>query len=58
MLAVWGRNDPFFSPAGAEAFLKDNPNANVELLDAGHFALETLVNEIASSIHKFLSPLR
>jgi len=57
LLAIWGRNDPFFSPAGAEAFLKDNPNADVELLDAGHFALETHVDEIASSIHKFLSPV-
>ena len=55
LLAIWGRNDPFFSPAGAEAFLKDNPNTRVELLDAGHFALETHVDEIASSIHKFLS---
>lgn len=55
LLAIWGRNDPFFSLAGAEAFLKDNPNTRVELLDAGHFALETHVDEIASSIHKFLN---
>lgn len=55
LLAIWGRNDPFFAPAGAEAFLKDNPNARVELLNAGHFALETHVDQIASSINKFLS---
>ena len=58
LLAIWGRNDPFFTPAGAEAFREDNPNAKVELLDTGHFALETHVDEIASSIHKFLNPVR
>src|SRR5215472_2798429 len=41
LLAVWGKNDPFFLPAGAEAFRKDNPDAEVHLLDAGHFALES-----------------
>lgn len=56
LLAIWGRNDPFFKPAGAEAFLNDNPNAEVVLLNTGHFALETHVDEIASSIHRFLSP--
>ena len=40
-LAVWGKNDPFFIPPGAEAYRRDNPNAVVELLDTGHFALET-----------------
>ena len=54
LLAIWGRNDPFFKPAGAEAFLNDNPNAEVVLLNTGHFALETHVDEIASSIHRFL----
>jgi hypothetical protein len=39
LLAVWGRNDPFFLPPGAEAFKRDNPNAEVRLYDAGHFAL-------------------
>jgi pimeloyl-ACP methyl ester carboxylesterase len=58
LLAIWGQNDPFFTTAGAEAFRKDNPNARVELLDTGHFALETHVDEIASSIHRFLSPVR
>src|SRR5262245_58761769 len=50
VLAVWGRNDPFFLPAGAEAFTRDNPNAKVELLDTGHFALETHAEYIAGSI--------
>ena len=41
MLAVWGKHDPFFVPPGAEAFKRDNPNAEVHFLDTGHFALET-----------------
>ncbi len=53
-LAVWGRNDPFFLPPGAEAFARDNPNAEVRLLDTGHFALETHVGEIAGFIRPFL----
>ncbi|MNK28098.1 Haloalkane dehalogenase [compost metagenome] len=40
-LAIWGRNDPFFIPPGAQAYQRDNPDAVVELLDTGHFALET-----------------
>lgn len=40
-LVIWGRNDPFFIPPGAEAYRRDNANAVVELLDTGHFALET-----------------
>jgi pimeloyl-ACP methyl ester carboxylesterase len=55
MLAVWGCNDPFFLPAGAEAFKRDNPNAQVRLLDTGHFALETHNDAIASAIVKFLT---
>jgi pimeloyl-ACP methyl ester carboxylesterase len=54
LLAVWGRNDPFFLPAGAEAFKRDIPNAVVRLLDTGHFALETHAAEIASAIRDFL----
>lgn len=54
LLAVWGRNDPFFLPAGAEAFARDNPNAQVQLLDTGHFALETHGEEIADAIGRFL----
>jgi pimeloyl-ACP methyl ester carboxylesterase len=53
-LAVWGKNDPFFLPPGAEAFKRDNPNAKVEFFDAGHFALETHVDQIAESIRTFL----
>jgi pimeloyl-ACP methyl ester carboxylesterase len=54
-LAVWGRNDPFFLPAGAEAFKRDIPNATVRFLDTGHFALETHAAEIAAAIGDFLS---
>jgi pimeloyl-ACP methyl ester carboxylesterase len=53
-LAVWGRNDPFFLPAGAEAFKRDMPNATVTFFDTGHFALETHADEIASAIGDFL----
>src|SRR6266481_2543653 len=53
-LAVWGKNDPFFLPPGAEAYKRDNPNAKVEFFDTGHFALETHVKEIADGIRKFL----
>ena len=55
LLAVWGKNDPFFLPPGAEAFKRDNPNAVVRFIDTGHFALETHADEIASSIRAFLS---
>ncbi|MFC7555296.1 alpha/beta fold hydrolase [Pseudoroseomonas wenyumeiae] len=54
LLAVWGRNDAFFLPAGAEAFRRDLPKAEVHLLDTGHFALETHHREIADRIHHFL----
>jgi pimeloyl-ACP methyl ester carboxylesterase len=54
LLAIWGKNDPFFIPAGAEAFRKDLPNAQVQFLDTGHFAIETHVTEIASAIRNFL----
>jgi pimeloyl-ACP methyl ester carboxylesterase len=53
VLAVWGKNDPFFIPAGAEAFRKDIPNAQVKMLDTGHFALETHVVEIAAAMREF-----
>ncbi|MEX3776559.1 alpha/beta fold hydrolase [Pseudomonas sp. MYb118] len=49
-LAIWGKGDPFFIPPGAEAYKRDNPNAVVELLDTGHFALETHVEHIAQRI--------
>jgi len=54
LLAVWGQNDPFFLPAGAKAFTRDDPNAEIHLFDTGHFALETHANEIASAIQTFL----
>ena len=54
LLAVWGKNDPFFLPAGAQAFARDNPNATIRLLDAGHFALETHVEEIAAAMRQLL----
>lgn len=53
-LAVWGEHDPFFLPAGAEAFRRDNPNAEVHFFDTGHFALETHAGEIATAIRSFL----
>jgi pimeloyl-ACP methyl ester carboxylesterase len=55
LLAVWGKNDPFFLPAGAEAFRRDNPDAEIHLLDAGHFALESQGPEIAVLIRDFLA---
>lgn len=55
LLAVWGRNDPFFLPAGAQAFQRDNPDAEIHLLDAGHFALESHAAEIAALIRDFLA---
>lgn len=54
-LAVWGKNDPFFLPAGAEAFRRDIPDAEVHFVDAGHFPLETHLDEIAGIIRAFLS---
>jgi pimeloyl-ACP methyl ester carboxylesterase len=54
LLAVWGKNDPFFLPRGAEAFRRDIPDAVVRFLDTGHFALETHAHEIANSIRDFL----
>jgi pimeloyl-ACP methyl ester carboxylesterase len=54
LLAVWGKNDPFFLPSGAEAFKRDIPGAVVHFLDTGHFALETHAAEIAAAIRDFL----
>ena len=53
-LAIWGKHDPFFIPAGAAAYRKDNPKAVVKMLDTGHFALETNVDEIAVAIDRLL----
>jgi len=55
LLAVWGKNDPFFLPPGAEAFKRDIPNAVVRFFDTGHFALETHAAEIAAEIREFLA---
>ncbi len=55
LLAVWGKNDPFFLPAGAEAFKRDVPEAVVHFIDTGHFALETHAGEIAAAIRDFLA---
>jgi len=55
-LAAWGKNDPFFLPAGAEAFKRDLPEAVVRFFDTGHFALETHASEIATAIRDFLAP--
>jgi pimeloyl-ACP methyl ester carboxylesterase len=55
LLAVWGKNDPFFLPPGAEAFKRDIPGAEVRFFDTGHFALETHCDEIAAVIRDFLA---
>jgi pimeloyl-ACP methyl ester carboxylesterase len=54
LLAIWGKNDPFFIPAGAEAFRKDLPKAKIQFLDTGHFATATHVEEIADAMREFL----
>lgn len=54
LLAVWGRNDPFFLPPGAQAFTRDVPSAEVHFLETGHFALETHVREIGALVGAFL----
>ena len=53
-LAVWGKNDPFFLPPGAEAFARDIPDAVIKFFETGHFALETHADEIAAAIRDFL----
>jgi pimeloyl-ACP methyl ester carboxylesterase len=53
-LVIWGKHDPFFIPPGAEAYKRDNSNATVELLDTGHFALETHAHHIAQRIQEVL----
>jgi pimeloyl-ACP methyl ester carboxylesterase len=55
VLATWGKNDPFFLPAGALAFKRDVPKAQVQFFDTGHFALETHATEIADAIKGFLN---
>ncbi|SDD41348.1 alpha/beta fold hydrolase [Paraburkholderia lycopersici] len=53
-LVVWGKNDPSFIASGAEAYGRDLPNAEIHLLDAGHFAFDEQVDEIASLMLDFL----
>ena len=53
-LVIWGKHDPFFIPPGAQAYLRDNPQAQVELLDTGHFALETHAVYIAQRIRQVI----
>ena len=55
VLAIWGKNDPFFIPPGAEAFKRDVPSADVRFLDSGHFALETHAAEIGAAMREFLT---
>jgi pimeloyl-ACP methyl ester carboxylesterase len=52
---VWGKHDPFFLPAGADAFRRDIPRADIRFFDTGHFALETHAEEIAAAIREFLA---
>jgi hypothetical protein len=54
VLAIWGKHDLYFIPAGAEAFRRDNPNATVQFLDTGQVALKTHVEEIAIAMRDFL----
>jgi len=55
LLAIWDRNDPFFLPAGAEAFKRDIADADVRFLDTGHFALETSAEDVAGAIRDLLA---
>jgi len=54
-LVVWGKNDPSFAAAGGEAFKRDLPDAEIHLLDAGHFALDEKTDEIANFILAFMT---
>lgn len=54
LLAIWGEKDPFFLPAGAKAFQRDNPKAEVQFVNSGHFAIETHGNQIAAAMLEFL----
>lgn len=55
LLAVWGANDEIFGPDGARAFQRDLPDAEIHLLESGHFALESHLEEIAGYIRDFLA---
>jgi pimeloyl-ACP methyl ester carboxylesterase len=55
LLAVWGRGDEIFGPAGAEAFADDLPDAEIHLLDGGHFLLESALDDVATLIRDFMA---
>ena len=55
VLCIWGKNDPFFIPPGAEAFRRDVPEAEVILLDTGHFALVEELDTISYNVDRFLT---
>jgi pimeloyl-ACP methyl ester carboxylesterase len=55
LLAIWGKSDTTFLPAGAQAFRRDLPRAEIRLLETGHFALETHSVEIAQAMRVFLA---
>jgi pimeloyl-ACP methyl ester carboxylesterase len=57
ILAVWGNKDPYFLPAGAEGYRKDDPNTTVKFYDTGHFALETHAQEIGADILEFMKKI-
>jgi pimeloyl-ACP methyl ester carboxylesterase len=54
VLAVWGEGDPIFRPAGAQAFARDSPGAQVHLLPGGHFLLESALQDVAGQMTRFL----
>lgn len=55
VLVIWGRNDEIFAAAGASAFLEHSPEARVELVDGGHFLLESHLDEVAGTIRGWLA---
>ena len=55
LMAIWGEHDLYFIPAGAKAFTRDLPEATVQFLDTGHFALETNVEDVALAMREFLA---
>jgi pimeloyl-ACP methyl ester carboxylesterase len=55
-LIIWGRNDPFFIPAGAEAYVRDLPDARLVWLDAGHFVLDENAERVAAEIKAEYAP--
>lgn len=54
VLAVWGRNDEVFGPAGAQAFARDAKDAEVHLINGGHFLLESHLDVVAGYLRGFL----